>query len=472
MDNPVKFNPCVLPRLRARVYLAVLLTGLMALFSADLMAQAPRVTPADLQHMDDELQKRLDTFYREWLKKASAEQRGNLQTVTAGLTVHEPEQALRLGLQLRANLEALHQAADDDLYRQALALLYAINDTATVRRITDFLNQQGSPAARSNNYMLLAGYYYARQNWAGVRAALQRVDSKLLPAEQQGYAALLHGYALQALKQHREAVSYYRHLPEDSPFFAYAKLNEGTAYLRQGWWSEAFLEFEQAIKSAPKDSELKDRVLVTLGFAQIHHEFYRLARATLRKVSLSSQHAPKAQLGLGLAATHQQDLRPALNLFLHLLESNKVDASVDEAYLLAAHVYEELQQMPLAAEAYRQAIAFYQRRLDETDRARARLQGTGQPLEPLLAELEAQSEEFYATAQPIPEYLLDNHRRLQAMQNLAREAQLKVTLGDLLQGTEQLLRSLALESIEVRQSLLHSYMSQAKYRLATLYDND
>lgn len=438
-----------------------------ALFIPSLSIQAQE---PELKAIDDAVQARIDDFYTRWLKQTPALPQDVTRASAAPPAPIPMPEALKAGLHVRADFETMLKEADEARLLQALQLLYFINDTASVQRLADYINRKGLAKARAGNYLLLARYYQARQDWTGVTAALNQVEPSQLSSEDRSYVALLRGYALQAQKKHRKAADIYQTIHQDSPYFAYARLNEGTAYLRQGWWSEAFDEFGQAIATLDKSDELRDRLLVTLGFAQIHHEFYRNARETLRQVSLDSEHTGKALLGLGLAAAHQQDLRAALHLFTRLTTRSPVDANVDEAHLLVPHVYDELAEREQAAAAYRRAIDFYQQRLHQLAAAQRKLTNAEGGLQLALEELSPHAEALYGSAHPVPEYMTRNYNLLLALRQQAREAGVAVSVDDLLAEMEQALRLRIEQTLAQRKTALESYLSQAKYGLATLYD--
>ena len=328
---------------------------------------------AKIPGLDEAFQTESNEFYKQYLKQGKAQTWSSLDNFPLEAQSLAPEAKIKVIADIKKNLDKVCKKYLSKAHAVAAGLLYGNNETATLRDLTDCVNAKADPVAKAENYFLLAKYYYQRKNWQGVLAALSKVDIKHLSIADGHYSELLEGYALQAQKKHRQAINIYKRIPPSSPYYTHAKINEGTAYLRQGWWTEAHHEFKQAISANThaQTRDLTNRVYVTLGFSQLHHEFYRDARDTLRNVSLDSDYTNRALMGLGLAAAYQEDYSGALNAFNRLATNNQVDLSVDESFLLVPNTYEELGDQDKAAEAYLKAIEFYKTRIQTLKIARA-----------------------------------------------------------------------------------------------------
>lgn len=375
---------------------------------------------------------------------------------------------------IRSNMELLRGAPGKGEFAELLAYLYEVNDTATVQQLTEHLKTAGDAAALSRNYFLLAQYYERRENWQGVQGALSKVDVRELDAGDRHYYPLLMGYALQNLKDHRKSLQYYQQIPGNSPYFAYAKLNEGTANLRQGWWTEAHLEFERAIQfltDNARDESLRNRLLVVLGYSQLHYEFYRDARNTLRKVAVTSDSANKALMGIGLAAAYQKDFVGAANAFRLLTEKPAADLSVDEAFLLLPYAQVETGDRAAAGLAYQKAIDHYQRKLEELQRLQnGVLKADQDQLLKNIGAAETRATELFGGTSTVPGYLQKNFANLLRMPPLPGETGLEKTAWDLRQRYQAHLRDVTAQNIGARRAILDSYLSQAKFGMAKLYD--
>jgi len=421
----------------------------------------------------------LDLAYQEfvdrWLslsvKKNSPAPAIDLEQLTAQVQVAAPLQGAAL---IRANFQLLRDNFGKKNFGELLAHLYLVNDTASVQVLTDHLKKSANPTAISRNYFLLAQYYEQRQNWQGVQGALSKIDQKNLSLADKHYYQLLMGYALQNLKEHRKALRFYQEIPNGSPYFAHAKLNEGTANLRQGWWTEAHMEFERAIQfltDQPRDENLRNRLLVVLGYSQLHYEFYRDARNTLRKVAVDSDSANKALMGIGLAAAYQKDFVGAANAFRLLTEKPVADLSVDEAFLLLPYAQEETGNKEAAGSAYQKAINHYQRKLDELLHLQNRVLSANQNyLLKDIQDAETRAAEVFGGAGGIPIYLQKNLENLLHIQPLADEPGLEKAAEDLRQRYKNHMQQVTVKNIEARRAMLNSYLSQAKFGMAKLYD--
>lgn len=428
-----------------------------------------------------ELQEReaLDLAYQEFVDRwQSASMENNPPPTITGLE-QLVEQVRRLPVPqgvalIRANFVLLSDHTGTREFDELLAYLYQANDTASVQRVADQLKKNGDRAALSRNYFLLAQYYEQRLNWQAVQGALSKIDVKSLKVGDNHYYQLLMGYALQNIKDHRKSLQYYQQIPNSSPYFAHAKLNEGTANLRQGWWTEAHIEFERAIQfltDHPRDDGLRDRLLVVLGYSQLHYEFYRDARNTLRKVAVDSNSANKALMGIGLAAAYQKDFVGAANAFRLLTEKPTADLSVDEAFLLLPYAEEETGNKEMAGLAYQKAISHYQRKSDDLLHLQNQILGADQNL--LLKKLqdaETRATEVLGGATAIPAYMHRNFEYLMQMQPLAGEPGLENAAQDLRRRYQLHLQQMTVQNIEARRAMLNSYLSQAKFGMAKLYD--
>lgn len=425
-----------------------------------------------MPELDSAFQHWSSRFYQAYVAQHDLARSENMRLLTAGLPPANPEQTIVAIAQIKANLPVVLKHFTTPEFVEILRLLYQHNETATLKAITDFIAEEGDPPVRSQNYFLLAQYYQARRQWDGVVASLAQVRRPHLSAGDAQYADLLHGYAWQAQRKHRNATQYYQRIPARSPYFVHARLNEGTAYLRQGWWTEAHLEFEQVLKAEQVDAEFKNRTYVVLGYSQLHHEFYRDARNTLRKVSLDSAHTNKALMGLGVAAAYQEDHAGALNAFVLLSRKEDVDLSVDEAFLLIPPVHQQMGDLVAAGDAYQAAIRHYQQRLQVLQKARESLVQTGDtPVPTLLAQMDARGGELYGEQNLIPAYMLDNYQLLIAMKPRAPESRLRDDAEILELSYQRVLKDLVRQNISLREAMLESYLSQARYGLAQIYDN-
>lgn len=433
-------------------------------------------TPQLLTALDSDFQDASSEYYQNYSKTHNVRVYRDPKVLHSAVFLNkDPIEAVAL---IRANIKLVVHKTPIELFSDFLGFVYDANATATVKIITQQVNKSNDFEKISQNYFLLAKYYYERGNWRGVRGALSKVDIKSLSVGDSQYHNLLMGFALQESKEHRKSVAYYKTIPKSSPYYTHAKLNEGTAYLRQGWWTEANIEFERALSvlnvlklKTDEEKSFEDRLLVVLGFSQLYYEFYRDARKTLRRVSVDGVYTNKAMMGLGIAAAHQKDFSGALNIFELLIQKDLKDVNVDEAYLLIPFGYEELEDATNATITYQQAINYYQSRLFELQAQKSRLNGSSsRQFSTVIENLNNESKVIYGKKNVIPNYVMNNYRTIVKMDlkevNIATTKSIQAVKAQY----EQKLKLLVLMNIDLRRSILSSYLSQAKFGIAKLYD--
>jgi len=434
--------------------------------------QSAETAPSAWETLDVAYQEFADQFFRVYIKKYPAQAFSSIDALAQRVaTAPNGVEAVAL---IRANLDLVSQNASKSEFGVLLDYLYRQNDTATVQRLADLLKKQGNPTAVSRNYFLLAKYYESRSNWRGVQAALKNVDTQQLSVGDRHYYHLLMGFALQNQKRHREALKFYQEIPDDSPYSRHARLNEGTAFLRQGWWTEAHMKFENAIQfndKTARDAEFRNRTLVVLGYSQLNYEFYRDARNTFRKIAVDSTSSNKALMGIGLAAAYQKDFAGAANAFAILIEKPVSDLNVDEAFLLLPVARAEVSDAPAAVTAYQNAIRHYENKIQTLRDLQAKITAGefGDTLT-TLKQMDLRSAEIYGLSNRTPDFLRDNYQNLLAMRERAGALGLSARFTTINVEYNNQLRELIRQNIESRIEILNSYLSQAKFGVAQLYD--
>ena len=437
------------------------------------LATVQTFADANLSALDDQFQEFNFRFYKQYIQKNPVTQFDTMAALSKRVKTLAKTDPIQATAILVANRDLLQENYRSNQFADMLALLYEHNATATIRDITQFLNQNANRLGRSVNYFLLAKYYNERGNWKGVKAALAQVDVKHLQEGDNDFYYVMQGYALQGIKSHRDALEQYKLIPLDSPYYHHAQLNLGTALLKQGWWTDAHEAFKQAIqhKSQYKEAEFNDRTYTVLGYSQLHHEFYRDAAKTFSKVNLESRHVNKALMGIGLCSAYQEQFNKAKNAFTLLAKKTPKDHNVDEAHILLPFTYEEMKQQKRATNAYRDAVSYFQKRLQEVELAQAQLLASrGEGIPDTLKSLEAKAAELYGKPQLIPAYFLRNYRLLSQMQTPSKSIGLSNPYSTLLSDYEVALKKQVNQNLTSRREMLNSYLSQAKFGVAKLYD--
>lgn len=314
----------------------------------------------------------------------------------------------------------------------------------------------------SDTYTLAQLHYriavYAHRTSQPERALqhLSKIEARNALSEQQSdYATLLFGTLLQNNKKHREAVKYYQSISPESTYFSHAQMNIAVAYIRQGWWTDAQLAINNALssKAVNNDPELRNRLLLMLGYNRLKNEFYRDSRDAFRKISLESHYSDRAMLGIGLCALNQGDIVGAINAFGYLKQKSENTISVAEAHLLYAYAHEKMGEKALASAQYEAAIAYYNGRLLAAS-------ANDKPLDPGIAFEYTEGNRGFVEQQIQTLERLAAEFSTYSPRILALRGRYEVYLHKIKEGAKN-------DNIKI----LTSYLSQSQYGQAKLFDN-
>lgn len=317
-----------------------------------------------------------------------------------------------------------------------------------------------------------AKYHARHRQWQQVNQLLEDVFTEL-SGDDVNYAYLLQGSALQHLKQHRKSVDSYSNIPISSPYYSHAQLNIALANIRQGWITEARTTIENIIPISKdrQTHELTNRIYLILGYSLLQKEYYRDARKAFRSISLDSEYANRALMGISLTAISQGDYVGGLNAVIRLKQKQGQDLSDDEAFLVAPYIYEKLEQ-PLSIEgSFSESIDYYQTRLLQLNALKH------QQLDFNQLQLEEKSGDLmldnirFNFGQKYPLYLLTNRHNLGRLAATTSTADLVGKIESLSRQYDRLLSEIVISLIDQRIQFINSYLNQARYGLARHYDN-
>ena len=318
---------------------------------------------------------------------------------------------------------------------------------------------------------IFAKYYSRQRNWLRVNQLLPQVSTSLT-GEDAAYAYLLQGLSRQFLKKHRESIASYDAISEASTYFVYARLNTALANIRQGWTTQAQSIITKLIpvSRSRKNTELTNRMFVVLGYALLQQEYFRDARHAFRNVESDSVYTNRALFGIALSAISQGDLKAGLNAVNLLKQRERDDLSRDEAYLLLPYIYERLGRKLSIEDSFSAAIKHYQARILELealknlsiDFSQIYLEDSGTLM---LRETELDFTQLY------PAYLLTNRRNLGQLSSEIGDADFSSRIDRLIEQYDQLLNEIVISLIDQQITYLNSYLNQARYGLASHYDN-
>lgn len=253
-----------------------------------------------------------------------------------------------------------HHAEEAEVLRGGMLLSYGMQREAG--DIFERLIALGAtPATQDRAWFYLGKIRYQRGYTAQAQDALARIGTHLAP-ELQEELGLLQAQVRMAAGDYAAAAQSLAAMDQKTPGARYVRFNLGVALIRSGQGERGTLVLD-ALGQAPAENEeyrdLRDRANVALGFAALAAQQLPQARNYLERVRLKSLQANKALLGLGWAASAQQQSRLALVPWLELMQRDVGDAAVLEAFIAAPHAYAELGAYNQAAQGYERAIATF-----------------------------------------------------------------------------------------------------------------
>lgn len=393
-----------------------------------------------------------------------------LGQIRTAITIEEHAQTLAL---ISQRIGELEEHVSDVRFSVVVSFLLEHGFESAATTFLKAAEQPGSDYSLATIRLAFAHHYTQQKRWDDALLQLSQIaiNTMLAPVDAD-HANLLYGLSMQGQKRHREAVEYYQRIEPDSPHYWLAQLNTALAYIRQDWWTDAQLAIERAL---PPDTQLaddrSDRLYTVLGYSQIQYGFYRRARNSFRQVRVDGPFANRALLGLGIAALHQEDVVGAINAFDHLKIGNANDISVAESYLLSAFASAQVGRTTSASAAYAEAIAFYQAYLTRLEATVGQIrQNAEQPF----TSFDNPADLFIFMSQEDAAALMLWHHRLQLLEHVRSGIKNEQTRGNLLtliKEVNSFTRELALGALDVRRRIIESYLNQANFGLAALYDS-
>jgi len=370
-------------------------------------------------------------------------------------------------LQLSMNLQLLETALDSSLVMHLFTYLLDQEAVPVANKLIQSAKASGDSYVLSRMYYLMGKHFYQLGQWDVAQQYLSNIEIRAaLTKEQSDYATIIFGITLQYQKKHRAALKYYETIEPESVYFQFAQLNKAVVYIRQGWWTDAKMAIEKALqhKSIHNAEEFANRLQLVLGYNQLQHEFYRNARESFRKITLHSRYADRALLGIGLCALNQGDYVGAINAFGILKGKKDINISIAESFLLYAFTHEQMSQAQIASAMYEEAIAFYDRKLRETDATLAILnKGSSVPSNIKTV--------FGAEESPVPAYISARENTLRFLAEHVRQKRNKKLVLEVQQKLQAQKRDALIRAIEAEKKVLVSYLSQAQFGQAKLFDN-
>jgi len=373
------------------------------------------------------------------------------------------------------NMPLLEDNYDYPRITQFIKLLLAQNEKISAGILYNLIKIEGDQLLFSNASYLFSTFEFKRNRW---KQALEYLTGNIndLSSEDHHTALLIKGISLQREALHRSAIETYELIPPSSDEYLAARLNLAISNIRQNWWSEGHTIIEQALNHpiAEKNKEAINRIYLTLGYSLIKQQYFRNARDTFRNITIDSRHTNRALLGIALAAASQEDYSGALSVISTLKDKQSYDLPSAESYLLLPYFYEQLFQSATASAGYFEAITYYQERIEA-------IKATIQTSTPRRKDLNHTGDTIYINKIPIrtspdvPKFFIDNYRLLDSynlhVKNINDKA-LTIEFELLKKQYEATITKMINTVLEQRIVHLNSYMDQARYGLARLYDSN
>jgi len=277
-----------------------------------------------------------------------------------------------------------HHADEAEVLRGGLLLSYGLHREAG-QIFAQLIEKSAKPAVRDRAWFFLAKIRHQRGFLAEAEDALNRIQGKL-PPEQEEERGLLKAQLLMARQDYAGAAALLDTMIAPEGGSRYARYNLGVALIRAGDSKRGNAVLDELGRMTAPDEEsrsLRDRTNVALGFAALKDNQPEQARVHLGRVRLKSMHANKALLGFGWAAASMKDPKLALVPWQELSERDASDSAVLEARIAVPYAYAELGAYGQALERYEAAIGAFERESKALDESIAAVR-QGKLLEGLL----------------------------------------------------------------------------------------
>lgn len=375
---------------------------------------------------------------------------------------------------IRNHLKLIKTNIDNKEIFSIFQYLLDNNNIEFANKIYQIAKNESDQSFISNLSFIYAKYYIKREQWnkslhylKGSYNDLTRKDANL--------ALLLTGIALQKIKQHRKAVKIYLKIPQKSEYYPAARLNIATAYIRQGWWTDAHIKIEDLIKNKKINThnEMINRLYLVLGYSLLRKEFHRDSREAFRNIEIGSAYFNKALLGIALTAANQEDYIGSLNAINILKDKQLIDLSVDESHLLQPYLYEKLNQNMTASASYASAQTYFRKRIEDITAIKNHHQITAHKLLNKDQLLKVENN-IITTSRHLQRGFVANNvqlEKLKSYQPYISNKNLSKQYRALKDKYNLAFKSVINDVFEQRIAYLERYMNQSRYGIARLFDH-
>lgn len=430
----------------------------------------------DIKQLDRQFQSFSNQFYQYMARNFSqcGHRARSLKTLNQqiGKLAKNNKTAVAMCL-IHFNHKLISNNIDSDQIFGIFSFLLDNNNLALANRFYSVALDEGDKSLLSNIAYIYARYYLQHKDWKNLLRVSQGIYADL-PFEQANQARLYTGIALQKLKKHRKAVKVYQQIPPRSHYYAEAMLNIATAYIRQDWWTDAHIMIQKVLdnKNYRIDKKMRNRLYLVMAYSFLHQEYYRNSRQVFHNIELDSQFANRALLGVALTAMNQKDFIGALNAINILKAKKNIDLSVDESRLLLPYIYEKLGQMHTASASYADAQKYYEQRIAELEAMKIARKIS--PVTILNNPEVIQLDNNLLDDSMVNEGFIKNIIQLQYIKPYIEQIEnrkLKNNYQQVMKAHQNYFTKVNNTIFNNRIHQLNSYMNQARYGIARLFDN-
>lgn len=468
------------PILPVAQYIFILLGVLVSFNIAATPVNKPNISIADLNKIDQQHQQFSSHFFQQFVKSQGKQLvlfKGVKQLEKAVQDYTSTSRDIVASGLIIKNIPMLKNNYNNLAIYSFIKHLLEQNEWVSANAIYEILQQEGDHILSATASYLFAEYYFHRQRSDEVLAELKNAINNL-PANEAHHAILMKGISLQRSEEHRKALVEYAKIPPASERYVSARLNMAIANIRQGWWSDGHINLTEALAHpvAKKQEEHINRLYLTMGYSFLNQEYYRNSREAFRNVGLNSEYTDQALLGIALTAANQEDYIGALNAVKILKEKKSRELPVDESYLLIPYFYERLKQNTTATAGYTEAISYYQGRIAEIQDVLTKgilFNSSSFQLEPVISITLGQNRIVLTT--DYPDYFIKNYIKLgtyRAYLDKMSNQGLNAEYQRLVKAYESHIARMIEIVLHNRIEHLNSYMDQARFGVARLYDSN
>lgn len=439
--------------------------------------QGSSTTAADLASLDVHFKQLSARFYPKLIHFDKYAKADNIDSLVQHIGEYRKQNQLVLATALIIrNLDLVEKYIDTTPIIKINSTLLESNEWNTAVKLYNMIKSRADKSLVSNASLLMAEYYFSRNQWEKTIETLDTIRGEL-PPESYHHALLMHGISLQWLQKHRPALQQYAKIPKTSAYYTAARLNMAVADIRQDWWTDAHIIINDLINDKDRNGNnaLTDRLYTVLGYSFLQQQYFRNSRDAFRNVGLDGPYTNKALLGIALSAAYQDDFVGALNAVKILKDKKGSDLPVDEANLLIPYFYEKLQQHATASAGYVEAVKYYEDRINSINALQIDSDDLLKQLTTSSADSVTINGEVVDLDDKLPKFFLENVRMLAMIQpHIKRigDATLLNEYTAIYTEYKTFLRRVTQENLDKKVSYLTHYMNQSRYGLARMQDND